>query len=85
MPGVMTREQAAEQISRLARHLEERGYGYWAAEDKATGAFIGRIGLLYQEDWPEGPHKTDVGWLLDRPYLAGASPPRCPGRPAPRL
>ena len=68
MPGVMTREQAAEQISRFARHLEERGYGYWAAEDKASGALAGRIGLLYKEDWPEGPHKTDVGWLLDRSY-----------------
>jgi RimJ/RimL family protein N-acetyltransferase len=39
-------------------------------EEKATGAFIGRIGLLYQEDWPEGRHKTEVGWLLDRSYWA---------------
>ncbi len=38
----------------------------WAAEEKATGAVIGRIGLLYHDDWPVGEHKTEVGWLLDR-------------------
>ena len=37
-------------------------------EEKISGAFIGRIGLLYHEDWPEGEHKTEVGWLLDRAY-----------------
>ena len=37
-------------------------------EEKATGAFIGRIGLLYHEDWPEGEHKTEVGWLLERSF-----------------
>ncbi len=35
----------------------------WAAEEKADGALIGRIGLLYHEDWPEGD-KTEVAWLL---------------------
>jgi RimJ/RimL family protein N-acetyltransferase len=35
-------------------------------EDKATSAFIGFIGLLYQEEWPEGEHKTEVGWRIDR-------------------
>ncbi|CAA9459135.1 MAG: Acetyltransferase, GNAT family [uncultured Rubrobacteraceae bacterium] len=68
MPGVMTREQAAEQIARFVRHFEERGHCYWAVEDKVSGAFVGRIGLTHQQDWPEDPHKTDVGWLLDRAY-----------------
>jgi RimJ/RimL family protein N-acetyltransferase len=68
MPGVITREQAAEQIGRFVRHFEERGYCYWAVEDKVSGVFVGRIGLMYQADWAEGPHKTDVGWLLDRAY-----------------
>ena len=68
MPGIVTREQAAEQIVRFMRHFEERGYCYWAVEDKASGAFIGRIGLMYKEDWSEGPHKTDIGWLIDRAY-----------------
>jgi RimJ/RimL family protein N-acetyltransferase len=31
-------------------------------------AFIGFVGLLDSEDWPEGEHKTEVGWCLDRAY-----------------
>jgi RimJ/RimL family protein N-acetyltransferase len=53
-----TREQSEAQIARFARHWEERGFGLWAVEDKATGAFIGFIGPLYQEEWSEGNHKT---------------------------
>ena len=26
----------------------------WAVKHEASGAFIGFIGLLYQNDWPEG-------------------------------
>jgi RimJ/RimL family protein N-acetyltransferase len=66
--GTMTREQTAASIERFVRHWEEHGYGLWAVEFKASGAFIGRIGLLYHEDWPEGERKTEVGWLLDRSF-----------------
>lgn len=63
--GVMTREQTAERVWRYVRHWEEHGFGLWAVEEKASGGFIGRIGLMYHDDWPEGKHKTEVGWLLD--------------------
>jgi RimJ/RimL family protein N-acetyltransferase len=68
MSGTMTRDQAAQQLERWIRHWEERGFGLWAVEEKATRVFIGRIGLLYHDDWPEDEHKTEVGWLLDRSY-----------------
>lgn len=63
-----TREQSETQIPRFVRHCEERGFGLWAVDDKAAGAFIGFIGLLYQEEWSEGNHKTEVGWRLDRSF-----------------
>jgi RimJ/RimL family protein N-acetyltransferase len=66
--GPLTREQSEEQIARFIRHWEERGFGLWAVEHKALDAFIGFIGLLYQNDWPEDTHKTEVGWRLDRAY-----------------
>ena len=68
MGGPRTRRRCEEQIAGFVRHWEERGFGQWAVEEKATGAFIGRIGLLYHEDWPEGEHKTEVGWLLERSF-----------------
>ena len=68
MGGPRTRERCREQLGWFARHWEEHGFGHWAVEDKISGAFIGRIGLLYHEDWPVGEHKTEIGWLLDRAY-----------------
>ena len=76
-PGVMrfigngstlSREQSEEQISHFVDHWKEHGFGLWAMEEKATGAFVGFVGLAYQEDWTEGPHKTEVGWRFGREF-----------------
>jgi RimJ/RimL family protein N-acetyltransferase len=45
-------------------HWALRGYGMWAVEEKASGAFIGRIGLWEPEGWPG----TEVGWMLGRAW-----------------
>ena len=66
LSGTMTREQMEEQMARFVHYWEERGFGLWAVEEKASGAFIDFIGLLDHGDWPEGEHKTEVGWRLDR-------------------
>jgi ribosomal-protein-alanine N-acetyltransferase len=68
LSGRMTREQCEAQIARFERGWTERGFGLWAVEDKATGMFIGFVGLLYHDDWPEGDDKTEVGWRLDRSF-----------------
>jgi RimJ/RimL family protein N-acetyltransferase len=68
LSGTMTRDQAAEQMERWMRHWEERGCGVCALEEKSSGAFIGFIGLVYHEEWPEEEHKTEVGWRLDRSF-----------------
>jgi len=39
-------------------HWTLLGYGLWLVEDKASGNFIGRIGLLNLEDWPA----IELGW-----------------------
>jgi RimJ/RimL family protein N-acetyltransferase len=43
-------------------HWQLRGYGVWAVEEKATGAFIGRVGLHNPDGWPG----IEVGWTLGR-------------------
>ncbi len=48
--GVMTCEETAAQIERLVHHWEERRFGLWAVEEKASGTFMGRIGLMYREE-----------------------------------
>ena len=66
--GPLTRDETQRRAEKIARSWEERGFGLWAVEERASGAFIGRIGLLYHEDWPEDEHKTEVGWLLERSH-----------------
>jgi [ribosomal protein S5]-alanine N-acetyltransferase len=43
-------------------HWSLRGFGMWAIERKADGAFIGRAGLHHPPYWPE----LEVGWSLAR-------------------
>ena len=76
MPKTMTREESSQQVSQFISHWQQRGFGLWAVEEKASGAFIGRIGLMVHDDWPEGEHKTEVGWMLDRPIGGAAWLPR---------
>jgi RimJ/RimL family protein N-acetyltransferase len=45
-------------------HWALRGFGMWAVEERASGAFIGRIGLWEPEGWPG----TEVGWMLGRAW-----------------
>jgi RimJ/RimL family protein N-acetyltransferase len=66
--STLTREESGAQISRFVRHWEERGFGLWAVEYRASGAFVGFTGLAYHEEWTESEHKTEVGWRLDPAY-----------------
>jgi ribosomal-protein-alanine N-acetyltransferase len=42
---------------------EDYGFGPWAALEKATGRWVGRIGLNLLPDWP-GDDKWEVGYEL---------------------
>jgi RimJ/RimL family protein N-acetyltransferase len=57
-----TRAEAWLMMASYLGHWELRGYGLWAVEDKASGEFIGRIGLLNPEGWPG----LEVAWTLAR-------------------
>ncbi len=56
------REEAWRSLGYLLGHWQIRGYGLWAAEEKRSGALIGRIGLYRPEGWPG----LEVGWLVAR-------------------
>ena len=59
-PQTATREDTWRSIAMMIGHWGLRGYGPWALEEKATGAFVGRSGLYYPEGWPG----LEVGWVL---------------------
>lgn len=54
--------ETAAQLERFRRHWADHGFGIWAAEERATGRLVGRIGLSYHRLWPGEP---EVGWKLD--------------------
>jgi RimJ/RimL family protein N-acetyltransferase len=63
---VSTLEQTAFAVGRMHGHWQQLGYGMFAAEERATGELIGRIGLMRHPTWPIGDEKVEVGWTLQR-------------------
>ena len=58
----LSREDAWRSLGYLLGHWKIRGFGLWAAEEKETGALVGRIGLYQPEGWPG----LEVGWRVER-------------------
>jgi RimJ/RimL family protein N-acetyltransferase len=54
-------------IQRTVAMWHEYGYGPWAAIEKESGGWVGRIGLNLMADWP-GPDKWEVGFELAPEY-----------------
>lgn len=64
-PGVLTPEQSEASAARFQTDLDERGWGWWAVEVRATGEFIGFTGLdPVDEDMPI--IGVEAGWRLTR-------------------
>lgn len=53
-------EQVWRMIAAFIGHWAIRGYGFWAIEDRQTGAWLGRAGLWFPHGWPE----PEIGWTL---------------------
>ena len=49
------------------RQWQRNGFGPWAALDKSTGQWIGRVGLDELDDWPDA-QKVEVDWELHRAW-----------------
>jgi RimJ/RimL family protein N-acetyltransferase len=67
-PTSLTREQSDSTADRCERLIAERGWGAWATEIKATGEFIGFVGLhIPQDDLPVSPC-VEILWRLAQAY-----------------
>src|SRR5205807_1097000 len=66
-----------DRIARLAeaslRQWRVNGFGPWAAIDRATGCWIGKIGLDELEDWPD-VDKIEVGFELHQAWWGRGLP-----------
>jgi RimJ/RimL family protein N-acetyltransferase len=67
-PAPLTREKSDAMADYCERLIAERGWGAWATEIKATGEFIGFVGLnIPRADLPISPC-VEVLWRLAHPY-----------------
>lgn len=48
----------------LIGHWVLRGYGFFIVEDRASGAWLGRVGPWYPHLWP----KPEIGWTIAREH-----------------
>ena len=58
--GPCSREEAWRKFAMYPGHWALRGYGPWALEERATGAFVGLCGLWYPDGWIE----PEITWAL---------------------
>jgi RimJ/RimL family protein N-acetyltransferase len=58
----LTRQTCWRGMALFLGHWHLRGYGWWGVEERATGRFLGRVGLYNPEGWPG----IELGWLLAR-------------------
>jgi RimJ/RimL family protein N-acetyltransferase len=63
-PTVRTREESMVDFSRIQDAITERGYGWFAAEVRDTGAFIGFIGLSVPGFSASFTPCVEIGWRL---------------------
>lgn len=62
---LLTREQSDASVAQFQAEFDQRGYGWWAVEVRATGEFIGFAGLDQVDD--DMPFTgVEIGWRLAR-------------------
>ena len=67
-PSTLDRQASNALAAKAEALIAERGWGFWVAQDRATGHLAGMIGL--HTPAPELPFSpcVEVGWRLARPY-----------------
>ncbi len=56
--------RTAESVATWVKNWERDGFGMWALEEKGSGGFIGRAGLVHHDDWVASAHDAEIGWTL---------------------
>jgi RimJ/RimL family protein N-acetyltransferase len=67
-PSTLDRAQSAAMIERIEKSFNEGGLGLWAVEDRASGDFIGFVGLSRPKFDAHFTPCVEVGWRLAKSY-----------------
>ena len=67
-PSPLTKEQSVALIDRINKHIDDNGFGLWAAELRATNEMMGFVGMQvvpYETDFTPA---VEIGWRLARKF-----------------
>jgi RimJ/RimL family protein N-acetyltransferase len=65
-PNVLTREESDASQDTLNAHITRHDFGFWAMEERASGAFLGFTGLLHTPFPAPFTPCIEIGWRLAR-------------------
>jgi ribosomal-protein-alanine N-acetyltransferase len=68
-PSVMTRAESDAWANRMRGHFAEHGWGFWVAEERATGDFAGVVGLLGIPWQARFTPAVEIGWRIAPGHL----------------
>ena len=63
-PKLQTREESDASVKRVSDHIQQYGWGFWAASLLETGEFIGFIGLQPVPFQAAFTPAVEIGWRL---------------------
>ena len=65
-PAALTREQSDAQMAAIRTFIVNHGFGLYAAEEKASGRFVGFVGLSQPSFEAHFTPAMEIGWRLAR-------------------
>jgi len=65
-PALLTRDQSDAMVDRCIERIQGDGYGLWAVEVRASGDFIGFVGLAVPTWEAAFTPCTEIGWRVAR-------------------
>jgi ribosomal-protein-alanine N-acetyltransferase len=67
-PVLLSRDDSNAMVDRAEAHLEQYGFGPWAAELRETHEFIGYVGLVIPQFEASFTPCVEIGWRLAREH-----------------
>src|SRR5215469_10588117 len=67
-PSLLSREESDALVDRICNHFRRHGFGWWVAELRESGAFIGFIGLSVPRFEAAFTPCVEIGWRLAREF-----------------
>ena len=66
-PAPLSRDESFAQAKYFQQQLDTAGYGFYAAEVRSSGAFVGFVGMAQPEFSAPFTPAVQIGWRLARP------------------